>query len=102
MTTIKEHGGKTLEQVTTCCHHWRIESPNGPTSRGVCRRCGAVREFHNSVPGFVGAWARSSQAAHQKANDKAYKPREGEPDEGDEGDEELPDTELETDVPLPD
>lgn len=32
---------------TTCAHHWIIESPSGPISKGTCRRCGAVREFRN-------------------------------------------------------
>ena len=31
-----------------CVHHWRIESPNGRESQGVCKRCGAVRSFANS------------------------------------------------------
>jgi len=30
-----------------CCHHWVIESPKGPTSKGVCKYCGAEREFLN-------------------------------------------------------
>jgi len=33
----------------TCRHHWIIESPRGATSRGVCKKCGAVREFRNSL-----------------------------------------------------
>jgi hypothetical protein len=28
-----------------CIHHWKIASPNGPTAHGICRRCGAEREF---------------------------------------------------------
>jgi len=32
---------------TPCRHHWLIESPNGPTSRGRCRRCGTERDFTN-------------------------------------------------------
>jgi hypothetical protein len=28
-------------------HHWRIEEPHGPTSHGVCRHCGAERDFEN-------------------------------------------------------
>lgn len=32
-----------------CRHHWVIESPQGATSRGVCRLCGAEREFPNSA-----------------------------------------------------
>ena len=30
-----------------CAHHWLIESPDGETSRGTCRLCGASREFFN-------------------------------------------------------
>ena len=32
----------------TCVHHWRIESPNGRESQGVCKRCGAIKAFANS------------------------------------------------------
>lgn len=28
-------------------HRWRIDEPNGPTSRGVCKVCGAEKEFKN-------------------------------------------------------
>ena len=31
-----------------CRHHWIVESPNGPTSHGRCRRCGEEREFTNA------------------------------------------------------
>lgn len=30
-----------------CKHHWRIASPCGETSTGVCQVCGASREFQN-------------------------------------------------------
>jgi len=33
-----------------CKHYWIIESPNGPTSRGVCKYCGAEKEFDNYSP----------------------------------------------------
>ena len=33
-----------------CAHHWIIDTAVGPTSRGVCSDCGAVREFANSPP----------------------------------------------------
>ena len=32
-----------------CAHHWVIDAANGHTSRGVCKRCGQVREFENST-----------------------------------------------------
>ncbi|MCK9520826.1 MAG: hypothetical protein M0R74_17655 [Dehalococcoidia bacterium] len=28
-------------------HRWRIEEPSGPTSTGVCKVCGATKEFKN-------------------------------------------------------
>ncbi len=32
-----------------CIHFWDIESANGETSRGVCKYCGAVKTFYNSM-----------------------------------------------------
>ncbi len=32
-----------------CHHHWVIEFPDGPTSMGICQRCGAKREFMNHI-----------------------------------------------------
>lgn len=44
-------GTKTIAEEpraeAECCHHWIIESPKGPTSKGVCKYCGAEREFFN-------------------------------------------------------
>jgi hypothetical protein len=34
--------------VEACAHWWRIETPNGETSRGTCKHCGAERSFANS------------------------------------------------------
>lgn len=31
-----------------CVHAWDIETPNGHTSPGVCRKCGEIRDFLNS------------------------------------------------------
>ena len=39
-------GAETGEQEG-CKHHWRIASPCGETSTGVCQICGASREFQN-------------------------------------------------------
>ena len=30
-----------------CVHFWIIESPDGRTSHGVCKYCGAVNDFSN-------------------------------------------------------
>jgi Fe2+ or Zn2+ uptake regulation protein len=33
---------------TRCAHHWRIETPRGPTCHAVCMRCGAESEFRTA------------------------------------------------------
>ena len=40
---------QTLERPTASdhFHRWRIEEPNGPVSRGVCKDCGAEKQFKN-------------------------------------------------------
>ncbi len=44
----------TTTPSATCRHHWIIESPNGETSAGICKRCGAKRHFRNSYEDY--AW----------------------------------------------
>ena len=43
-----------------CAHHWKIDSPNGEYSSGVCKRCGVSRgDFRNSVElSFYGDFER--------------------------------------------
>ncbi len=31
-----------------CRHHWVIDTPNGATSSGHCKRCNASKDFRNS------------------------------------------------------
>lgn len=38
---------ETAKLQESCVHHWVIETPQGPTSQGVCKKCGLVREFCN-------------------------------------------------------
>ena len=38
-----------MQTKAKCVHHWEIEIPNGPVSEGVCKNCGATREFLNSM-----------------------------------------------------
>lgn len=48
----------------SCRHHWVIQSPNGVTSRGVCKNCGTGRDFPNAAADAtwnregLGRWAR--------------------------------------------
>ena len=52
MSPIEVAPQSTLEKVHA--HHWSIESPNGSTSKGVCKNCGARKEFSNYIedPGW--------------------------------------------------
>ena len=47
LSTVDEIEGP---QAVRCRHHWVIESPQGATSRGVCKHCDAQREFYNAPP----------------------------------------------------
>ncbi len=44
MATVR---GQEVQGGLGCQHHWLIDSPNGPVSRGICRVCGEEREFLN-------------------------------------------------------
>ena len=47
-----------IEQIgSVCVHRWVIESPEGETSHGTCRVCGAEREFPNAAED--GLWERN-------------------------------------------
>ena len=43
--------GPEIQEVQACEHHWVIDRPNGPSSRGLCRNCGEAREFLNYSEG---------------------------------------------------
>lgn len=47
--------GNGMYPPITCQHHFLIESPNGPTSDGVCKKCKEKRTFHNSL--HVDGWS---------------------------------------------
>jgi hypothetical protein len=34
---------------TAHAHHWLIDEPDGPVSRGHCKGCGAVKAFRNWI-----------------------------------------------------
>ena len=50
-----------VEELSECQHHWVIDSPNGPTSVGVCKHCGKNGEFRNSIQSS--GWDRDSSQA---------------------------------------
>lgn len=47
--------------AVACRHHWIIEAPVGPVSRGVCQECSEVREFKNYIESVP--WGEDTQAA---------------------------------------
>jgi hypothetical protein len=57
-TEQQEQKQSKRAQQKNCVHHWRIESPNGRESQGVCKRCGAIRNFSNSTESVM--WEQSN------------------------------------------
>jgi hypothetical protein len=47
MARIAKNIAEQPKAKVKCTHHWIIESPHGPTSKGVCKYCGVEREFQN-------------------------------------------------------
>ena len=60
----QQQGIEVVEAEPDCPHHWAIESPNGPTSYGTCKRCGETREFRNSIK--ITSW--ESEGSHVNRN----------------------------------
>jgi len=54
-----------------CRHYWIIESPNGPTSRGVCKYCGTVKEFSNYLP--YPAWEENRSMVGELSSSRRFK-----------------------------
>jgi len=52
----------------TCRHHWVIEPPNGPFSRGECRVCREVRQFKNSIDAVIWVGAKSAPVAKSQSS----------------------------------
>ena len=51
-----------------CVHHWMIDSPAGPTSKGKCKKCRRVKMFEN-----VDKYDRPQTVGWQKLNDDSAK-----------------------------
>ncbi|KPK22303.1 MAG: hypothetical protein AMJ76_00105 [Dehalococcoidia bacterium SM23_28_1] len=47
-----------------CRHHWLIESPQGRTSMGMCKLCGAQKEFSNSAADLLWEDEPLSELSH--------------------------------------
>ena len=54
----------------TCCHHWMIQTSEGPVSLGVCKNCLETREFKNSLEDWsFDQLPRESKAHEDDAKD---------------------------------
>lgn len=54
---------KEQAQVT-CIHHWLIEPPEGPVSKGECLKCGDKQEFGNYFGHSM--WESETEAVDDK------------------------------------
>jgi hypothetical protein len=61
-TTIEKRLSRVKRE---CIHYWVIETPQGPTSMGRCKYCGATSEFKNYVP-FPSWENKTSRTVSQK------------------------------------
>lgn len=64
--------------VSPCRHHFLIEPPTGPTSKGYCKRCGEQGVFLNSVDVYgperrVAAHKMYSTAGEKMSMQEAYR-----------------------------
>ena len=48
-----------------CRHHWVIEAPTGPVSRGACQLCEKVRDFKNYIESAP--WGEDAPAARSNS-----------------------------------
>ena len=53
----------TKQSKKICCHHWVLETPNGPTATGVCKYCGKTQVFYNS---WHNNWSENQHASQLK------------------------------------
>lgn len=61
-TSLSSRRGAVEPEVLdapTCRHQWMIDSPAGPSSRGVCHLCGEERHFQNYIEGSSWGYDRS-------------------------------------------
>ena len=64
--TAGDAGSKPILE-SGCVHHWIIESPEGAVSKGICKMCGAVNEFSNSLA--LPTWVETKNSSYSDAAD---------------------------------
>jgi|KNS7250_AmetaT_FD_contig_41_1619093_length_835_multi_2_in_0_out_0_1 hypothetical protein len=53
-------------EIQTCQHEWMIDSPNGPSSHGICHLCGIEKDFPNYIEGS--AWGYDNSVSSEQIN----------------------------------
>lgn len=48
-------------EIQSCQHEWMIDSPNGPSSHGICHLCGVEKDFPNYIEGSAWGYDVSSE-----------------------------------------
>ena len=54
------------EDIPQCNHHWVIQDGDGPKSAGVCRLCGALKEFRNYLEASY--WGEEKNKSDSRAS----------------------------------
>jgi len=65
LTKTKELFSK-VQSTKQCVHHWIIAPPVKPVSRGVCKICGAEKDFDNFLPSDL-EWQQSTLSTNSDA-----------------------------------
>ena len=47
--SVGPSNGVREKAAGVCTHHWMLPEPDGPTTIGVCKKCGATQEGGNSM-----------------------------------------------------
>lgn len=56
-----------MTTTAPCAHHWILASPSGtPTSAAYCKKCGAEKQFANSLDDFGHPWKDTSTVAFDR------------------------------------
>jgi hypothetical protein len=67
----------TGRRAARCSHHWIIEVAIGPLSKGVCKVCGAEKEFRNQLRWDEVSPSREPAFGHRHGKGDGGAPREG-------------------------
>jgi hypothetical protein len=56
----------TQSTTEECIHHWMLPAPSAKTTTGVCKSCGATKDFVDHQSGPQGRWLRQRGQAPKK------------------------------------